>query len=138
MALALTHVRPQCVPCLVSYRMQRLVRSLDRGCVLSLICLVPCHPANQITQGPMEILHGNSSIPGALLFTVVVAQGAGPGDATTNTLFGDCRGFLKAEEGAKGLPHLHALCQSKHSKSLTNVSFLPVSESAFLMWLGKI
>lgn len=85
----------------------------------------------------MEILHDNSSIPGALLLTVVVAQGAGLGDATTNTLFGGCRGFLKAE-GAKGLPHLHVLCQSKHSKSLTNVSFLPVSESAFLMWLGKI
>lgn len=66
-----------------------------------------------------------------------VAQGPGLGDAARN-MFGGCKGFLKAEEGAKGLPHLHPLCQSKHSESLIHVSCLPVSESAFLMQLGKI
>lgn len=40
--------------------------------------------------------------PSQEVLTVVVAQGARLGDATRNTFFGGCRGFLKAEEGAKG------------------------------------
>lgn len=64
---------------------------------------------------------------------LLAAQGPGLGDATRDTLFGSCRGFARAEEGAKGLPHLHPLCQGEHSKNLTSVSYLPVSEAAFLM-----
>ena len=48
------------------------------------------------------------------------------------------QGFARAEEGAKGLPHLHAPCQGEQSESLTSVSYLLVSETAFLMYMGKI
>lgn len=79
MALVLAIVSPQCAPCLVSYRMQGLVRFLNSESVLRLICLMPCHPGNQIRQVPVKVLCDSSCIQEALLVTLVGVPGTRPG-----------------------------------------------------------
>lgn len=79
MALVFACMSLQCASCLVSYRMQGLVRSLNRESVLRLICLVPRHPGNRISQVPVKVLCDSSCIPGALLITLVGGPGTRSG-----------------------------------------------------------
>lgn len=69
------------------------------------------------------------------LLHLLTSQGPGLGD-TRDMVFDSCRAFSRAEEGAKGLPHLKPLCQGERCGSLTSVSYLPVSE-ANMRWRYK-
>lgn len=112
MALVLAYVSLQCVPCLVSYRIQGLARSLNRKSVLRFICFVARRPGNSNSQAPVKGFCGSLCIPGALLIAFTqVAQGPSLGNTTRDTLLVSCRHFTCAEEGAQGLPHLHPLAK---------------------------
>lgn len=67
MALVQAYMSPQCAPCLVSYRIQGLARSLNRKSVLRLICFVAHRPGNSNRQAPVKGFCGSLCIPGVLL-----------------------------------------------------------------------
>lgn len=66
------------------------------------------------------------------LLHLLVTQGPDLGDATRD-MFGSCRSFARAEEGAKGSSS-HRFYQGEHSETLTSVSYFAVSQADFLVY----